>query len=168
MSGEPSDQEPSLRDAPITPEQGTLEQLASEDGFALLGMAASARPKLGAVARMGLALSGGGYRAAAFHLGVMGVLHRVGLLPTVRVLEGATAFPDAGFHAVGTPVTASIAAIRGLPIPPTFKNSPPAYIVEPFNASENTKLSADGFHGSKAPAPLASTAPRKKRLVPAI
>src|SRR5689334_17155566 len=34
-----------------------------------------------------LALSGGGYRAAAFHLGTLDVLHRLGLLQSVRVLS---------------------------------------------------------------------------------
>ncbi|TAK21991.1 MAG: patatin-like phospholipase family protein [Myxococcaceae bacterium] len=109
MSGEPSDRDPSRREASITPEQGTLEQLASEEGDALLGaMAASARPKLGAVDRMGLALSGGGYRAAAFHLGVMGVLHRVGLLPTVRVLSTVS-----GGSIVGAGWLVSLAESKG-------------------------------------------------------
>ena len=34
-----------------------------------------------------LALSGGGYRAAAFHLGTLDTLHRLGLLQSVRVLS---------------------------------------------------------------------------------
>jgi predicted acylesterase/phospholipase RssA len=34
-----------------------------------------------------LALSGGGYRAAAFHLGTLDMLHRLGLLQSVRVLS---------------------------------------------------------------------------------
>lgn len=37
--------------------------------------------------RFGLALSGGGYRAAAFHLGTFRALHRMGLLPRVDVLS---------------------------------------------------------------------------------
>ncbi len=36
---------------------------------------------------LALTLSGGGYRAAAFHLGVMDMLHRLGLLESVRVLS---------------------------------------------------------------------------------
>lgn len=34
-----------------------------------------------------LALSGGGYRAAAFHLGALDILHRLGLLQSVKVLS---------------------------------------------------------------------------------
>ena len=34
-----------------------------------------------------LALSGGGYRAAAFHLGTLDTLHRLGLLRSVHVLS---------------------------------------------------------------------------------
>lgn len=37
--------------------------------------------------RIALSLSGGGYRAAAFHLGVLDVLQRSGLLPSVAVLS---------------------------------------------------------------------------------
>ena len=36
---------------------------------------------------LALTLSGGGYRAAAYHLGVMDMLHRLGLLKSVRVLS---------------------------------------------------------------------------------
>src|SRR5215213_3003313 len=36
---------------------------------------------------IGLALSGGGYRAAAFHLGTLDMLQRLGLLQSVRVLS---------------------------------------------------------------------------------
>lgn len=36
---------------------------------------------------LALTLSGGGYRAAAFHLGVLDMLHRLGLLESVRVLS---------------------------------------------------------------------------------
>ena len=38
-------------------------------------------------ARIGLALSGGGYRAAAFHLGALDQLHRLGLLDRVTMLS---------------------------------------------------------------------------------
>src|SRR5690349_11939191 len=34
-----------------------------------------------------LSLSGGGYRAAAFHLGTLDMLYRLNLLPSVRVLS---------------------------------------------------------------------------------
>ena len=37
--------------------------------------------------RIGLALSGGGYRAAAFHLGTLGYLNRVGLLDRVNAIS---------------------------------------------------------------------------------
>ncbi len=40
--------------------------------------------------RLALSLSGGGYRAAAFHLGVLLFLHRVGLLSNVRALSTAS------------------------------------------------------------------------------
>ncbi len=40
--------------------------------------------------RIALTLSGGGYRAAAFHLGVLRFLHRVGLLRNVRALSTAS------------------------------------------------------------------------------
>jgi Patatin-like phospholipase len=36
---------------------------------------------------IGITLSGGGYRAAAFHLGTMAYLDRIGLLPRVRLLS---------------------------------------------------------------------------------
>ncbi|MGA7938035.1 MAG: hypothetical protein WCA35_31085 [Kovacikia sp.] len=38
-------------------------------------------------ARIGLALSGGGYRAAAFHLGTLAYLHQIGLLQQLRRLS---------------------------------------------------------------------------------
>ncbi|MEZ4394331.1 MAG: patatin-like phospholipase family protein [Polyangiales bacterium] len=47
----------------------------------------STPPGVGEVRRVGLALSGGGYRAAAFHLGVLDALHTLGLLDAVRVLS---------------------------------------------------------------------------------
>lgn len=47
----------------------------------------STPPGVGDVRRVGLALSGGGYRAAAFHLGVLDALHTLGLLDAVRVLS---------------------------------------------------------------------------------
>ena len=40
--------------------------------------------------RLGLAMSGGGYRAAAFHLGVLRGLHEAGLLSHVRVVSGVS------------------------------------------------------------------------------
>ena len=40
--------------------------------------------------RIALSLSGGGYRAAAFHLGTLSLLHRVGLLENVRALSTAS------------------------------------------------------------------------------
>lgn len=47
----------------------------------------STPPGVSDVRRVGLALSGGGYRAAAFHLGVLDALHTLGLLDAVRVLS---------------------------------------------------------------------------------
>jgi NTE family protein len=41
-------------------------------------------------ARLGLALSGGGYRAAAFHLGVLRALHARGLLERVAVISAVS------------------------------------------------------------------------------
>jgi predicted acylesterase/phospholipase RssA len=109
MSGEPSDLDPSRPEALATPEEVALEALSAEEADALMSaMAASPGPKLGAVGRMGLALSGGGYRAAAFHLGVMGVLHRVGLLPSVRVLSTVS-----GGSIVGAGWLVSLAESRG-------------------------------------------------------
>lgn len=40
--------------------------------------------------RLALSLSGGGYRAAAFHLGVLTFLHRIGLLDNVRAISTAS------------------------------------------------------------------------------
>lgn len=40
-----------------------------------------------ALGNLALCLSGGGYRAAAFHLGTLDMLHRLGLLPQVRMLS---------------------------------------------------------------------------------
>ena len=37
--------------------------------------------------RIGLALSGGGFRAAAFHLGVMRELHRLGILARLDLIS---------------------------------------------------------------------------------
>lgn len=39
---------------------------------------------------LGMAFSGGGSRAAAFHLGALRALHRLGVLPRVRVLSGVS------------------------------------------------------------------------------
>jgi predicted acylesterase/phospholipase RssA len=44
-------------------------------------------PPVGPVGKIALALSGGGYRAAAFHLGSMHTLHEAGLLPDVALLS---------------------------------------------------------------------------------
>ena len=38
--------------------------------------------------RIGLAFSGGGYRAAAYHIGVLRTLHRLGVLDKVDVISG--------------------------------------------------------------------------------
>ena len=40
--------------------------------------------------KIGLALSGGGYRAAAFHLGTLKSLHRLGILPNVDVISSVS------------------------------------------------------------------------------
>jgi predicted acylesterase/phospholipase RssA len=47
-------------------------------------------PKGAAFARIALSLSGGGYRAAAFHLGVLSFLHEVDALKRVRALSTAS------------------------------------------------------------------------------
>lgn len=48
---------------------------------------------------IGLALSGGGYRAAAFHLGALSYLERRGLLSAVRMISSVSVgtFVGAGF-----------------------------------------------------------------------
>jgi predicted acylesterase/phospholipase RssA len=46
--------------------------------------------------RIALSLSGGGYRATAFHLGVLALLDRTGLLPNVRALSTASGGTIAG------------------------------------------------------------------------
>ncbi len=48
---------------------------------------ASRRPAFDQKARIGLCLSGGGYRAAAFHLGALSYLNRWRLLPQVQILS---------------------------------------------------------------------------------
>ena len=40
--------------------------------------------------KIGLALSGGGYRAAAFHLGTLKALHRLGVLPKIDVISSVS------------------------------------------------------------------------------
>jgi NTE family protein len=40
--------------------------------------------------KFGLALSGGGYRAAAFHLGTLRALHRIGVLDKVDVISSVS------------------------------------------------------------------------------
>lgn len=52
------------------------------------------------VGPIALSLSGGGYRAAAFHLGVMEVLDRVGLLPEVAALSTVSGGTIAGARLV--------------------------------------------------------------------
>lgn len=47
-------------------------------------------PAAGAGRRLGLALSGGGFRAAAFHLGVLRGLHSLGLLGRVEVVSAVS------------------------------------------------------------------------------
>ena len=37
--------------------------------------------------RIGLALSGGGYRAAAYHIGTLRALHKLGILENVDVIS---------------------------------------------------------------------------------
>lgn len=45
------------------------------------------QPRLAAPVKLGLCLSGGGYRAAGFHLGVLGYLNEIGWLSTVTALS---------------------------------------------------------------------------------
>lgn len=40
--------------------------------------------------RIGLALSGGGYRGAAYHLGVLRILNRLGVLDKVDVISSVS------------------------------------------------------------------------------
>lgn len=40
--------------------------------------------------RIGLALSGGGYRAAAYHIGTMRALHKLGILDVVDVISSVS------------------------------------------------------------------------------
>ncbi len=50
--------------------------------------------------RIALSLSGGGFRAAAFHLGALRLLHRLGLLTHVRALSTASGGTIIGAHYV--------------------------------------------------------------------
>lgn len=61
-----------------------------------------------------LCLSGGGYRAAAFHLGTLDVLERLGLIAKVRVLATIS-----GGSLVG--VLWTLARARGIPFPDFFR-----------------------------------------------
>src|SRR5437764_2102879 len=49
--------------------------------------AAAAGPPRGPLGNLAVSFSGGGYRAAGFHLGVLRLLERVGLLPSVAALS---------------------------------------------------------------------------------
>ena len=40
--------------------------------------------------KIGLALSGGGYRAAAYHIGTLRALHRLGILDKVDVISSVS------------------------------------------------------------------------------
>ena len=40
--------------------------------------------------RIGLALSGGGYRAAAYHIGALRALHKLGVLDKVDVISSVS------------------------------------------------------------------------------
>ena len=40
--------------------------------------------------RIGLALSGGGYRAAAYHIGTLRALHKLGILENVDVISSVS------------------------------------------------------------------------------
>jgi len=40
--------------------------------------------------RIGLALSGGGYRAAAYHLGTLRALHKLGILGNVDIISSVS------------------------------------------------------------------------------
>ncbi|MCI0571741.1 MAG: patatin-like phospholipase family protein [Myxococcaceae bacterium] len=66
-----------------TLEEELAEAVASAEARGTRGQVA-ARGSLG---RLALAFSGGGYRAAAYHLGTLALLHRVGLLEDVRALS---------------------------------------------------------------------------------
>jgi predicted acylesterase/phospholipase RssA len=66
---------------PALPEADSASSPADESSSAL------ADPGPGLAGDIALCLSGGGYRAAAFHLGVLDLLDRVALLPRVRTLS---------------------------------------------------------------------------------
>lgn len=40
--------------------------------------------------KIGIALSGGGYRAAAYHIGTLRALHRLGILDKVNVISSVS------------------------------------------------------------------------------
>lgn len=65
--------------------------------------------------RIGLSLSGGGFRAAAFHLGALDTLHRLGLLEDVAVLSTVSggSLPGAAY---------ALAAGRGEPFEQLFRD----------------------------------------------
>jgi predicted acylesterase/phospholipase RssA len=55
-------------------------------------------PRVRPLGRIALSLSGGGYRAAAFHLGTLEVLERLGLLKDVEILSTVSGGTLAGLH----------------------------------------------------------------------
>ena|SRR2546422_1908609 len=74
-----------------------------------------------------------------------------------------------GFHPVGVPVAASIAAIRLRTCPPILVKYPPEYTVEPLTARASTLPApgpvAPGFHAVATP-DAASSAARLLRAYP--
>lgn len=75
-------------------------------------------PDAGPFRRIALSLSGGGYRAAAFHLGVLDVLERAGLLPRVAILSTVSGGTLTGCRyavcaAEGEPFDAFFASLLG-------------------------------------------------------
>ena len=64
---------------------------------------------------IGIALSGGGYRAAAFHLGALAYLHRIKLLPQLRMLSTVSGGTFTGAKYI-------LSLVEGLSFPNFFSN----------------------------------------------
>jgi predicted acylesterase/phospholipase RssA len=84
------DEEP----APIVPDLASAERDEAGEPTRVLQMRTAAavepapqQPPRGPLGNLALSFSGGGYRAAGFHLGVLSLLDRVGLLPSVTALS---------------------------------------------------------------------------------
>jgi predicted acylesterase/phospholipase RssA len=83
---------------------------------------------------IGLTLSGGGYRAAAFHLGTIAYLDRIGLLPQARLLSTVSGGTFTGAKYI-------ISLVQKLPFREFFQ--------EYYNALKNTNLVELGLQALK-------------------